>query len=203
MSVKSAIFNSHNMKLAAALSVPVLVACLFAYSQRQADVLVKEYADEQKAHPTAERMMLKNYLLKEVDDSNHIRWQLSAQEGTVEDNHQIVSLKGVKVEYFDGPTLKMCLVAPLGTANESTKYVKLSADGPTKVSMSGEAGKASLYAQTVELTKKNQFLASGGVNIEWPKVAKVEGDTCSGTIDLNDFKNFKIVGNTHALIGVQ
>jgi len=195
--------NKGTLKLGIALSVPVVVGLIFMYSQQEADRIYEEMDKEQKAHPTAKRMGLTNYQLKEVDDNNHVRWQLSAESGEMSDNHQEAELKKVKVEYFDGPTLKMRLIAPFGTANENTKYVKLTGEPGQKVSAQGEEGKAKLEADTVELTKNNQFLASGGVNIEWPEVAKVNGDSASGTIDLSDFKDFKITGNTHALIVVK
>jgi hypothetical protein len=94
----------------------------------------------------------------------------------------------------------MRLIAPQGEANASTKYVQLTSDAGSLVQAEGAGGKAKLEAAKIELMKKNQFIASGGVTIEWPNVAKVTGDMAAGRIDLSDFKDFKIVGNTHAQI---
>jgi hypothetical protein len=49
--------------------------------------------------------------------------------------------------------------------------------------------------------EKNQFLASGGVNIIWPGVAKVTGNEATGSLKSTDLKNLTIKGNTHAAIG--
>jgi len=203
MSIAQAIFSKGTIKLIVALGIPVGIAWLFVYSQQQANVEVTKYKQEQKEHPTAERITVNNYSIKEVDDANRIRWQLVARKGIVGQSNQEVELQEVKVEYFDGPVLKARLIAPAGMAQESTRYVKLQGSPREKVIAEGQEGKAKLEAPLVELTKKNQFRASGGVTIEWPGVAKVTGSSASGTIDLADMRHFKIVGNTHAEIVVK
>ncbi|MBI4534402.1 MAG: hypothetical protein HY711_10705 [Candidatus Melainabacteria bacterium] len=199
----STIFNRGTLKLVLALIIPIVIVWAFVYSQHQATVEVKKFKEEQQANPTANQVTVSNYELKEVDDSNHIRWQLLASEGTADQSNQGVMLKEVKVEYFDGPTVKMCLHAPQGLANETNRYVKLSGSEDNPVLAEGEAGKSRLSAKVVELTKKNQFVASGGVNIVWPEVAKVTGLSASGTIDGSELGNLRIVGNTHAEIVVK
>lgn len=199
----STIFNRGTLKLVLALTIPILIVWAFIYSQHQANEEVKKFKAEQKTNPTANQITVSNYELKEVDDSNHIRWQLLAAEGVADQSNQGVMLKDVKVEYFDGPTVKMRLRAPQGLAHEANRYVKLSGCAADPVLAEGEAGKSRLGAQVVELTKKNQFAASGGVTIVWPEVAKVTGLSASGTIDGSDLRNLKIVGNTHAEIVVK
>jgi hypothetical protein len=66
----------------------------------------------------------------------------------------------------------------------------------------GEKGKGTLIAEVVELDKKNQFTASGGVNIV-SEVAKVTGKTATGVISKNGMSDFKIIGGTHASILVK
>ena len=203
MSFVSTIFNRGTLKLVLALTIPTLIGWAFVYSQHQANVEVKKFKEEQKVNPTTSQVTVSNYELKEVDDSNHIRWQLLAKEGIADQANQGVILKDVRVEYFDGPTVKMRLHAPQGMANEANRYVKLSGSEGDPVIAEGEAGKSRLGAQVVELTKKNQFEASGGVTIVWPEVAKVTGRSAAGTIDGSDLRNLKIVGNTHAEIIVK
>ena len=60
-----------------------------------------------------------------------------------------------------------------------------------------------LTADQVELMKKNQLKASGNVNIECAEGSQGERQCGRSLVDLNDFKNFKISGNTHAQIGIQ
>ncbi len=206
MSVVAQVFNRGVLKLLLALAIPASIAWFFLYSQQQADKQISDYKKEQKANPTTDRVIIKDYGLKEVDDSNHIRWQLLAAAGVVSPDNQNVTLEDVKVEYYDSATkaLKMRLIAPTGTANQSTRYVKLTAPDGKYVIAEGEGGKSKFQSKVVELIKKNQFLASGGVIIDWPGVAKVSGNSASGSIDLAAGpKNFKIVGNTHAEIAVR
>ncbi len=202
MSVVSLIFNRSNIKLVAALAIPVGITWLFIYSQKEADVEVAKYKHDQAINPNTERVTINNYTLKEVDGTNQVRWQLMAKHGVIQPTGHDVELDSVVVEYYDGAKLKMRLSAPQGLAQEATKYIKLSGQGGTKVLAIGEDGKAKLEAAVVELKEKNKFLATGGVTIEWPQVAKVTGNYANGTINLSDLKDFKIVGNTHAVISV-
>lgn len=203
MSIVSVVFSRRTLKLIVALAIPAFFFWVFVYSQQQANIEVKKYKEEQTANPTTEKVTIKNYILKEVDDQNRIRWQLTASSGVAEPGNQQVALTGVRVVYFDGPVMKMCLTAPKGDANESTRNVTLIGNDKEPVSALGEEGKAKLEAKKVELTKKNQFIASGGVNIVWPEVAKVNGDLATGTAGVSNLEDLKIVGNTHAEILVK
>jgi hypothetical protein len=190
------------IKLAVALAIPAGFAGLFIYSQKQADVEVNKYNDFQKAHPPAEKITLDNYELKEIDDANNLKWHLEAKEGTMEPVTKDVDLKEVKLKYFDGTKVKMSLCAPTGVANEITHLVLLTASPKQLVECEGTEGSAKLLAKKVELDKKNDFTATGGVTIIYPGIAKVTGNTCTGSLAHDtDLKNFKIVGNTHATIG--
>jgi hypothetical protein len=202
MSALRTIFSRGRIKLLVALCIPVGIGWVFLYAQQQASREVDEYQKEQKANPTSERITVSNYELKEVDDSNQIRWQLLAKTGTIEPGAQAVALDEVKVEYFDGQTMKMRLISPHGEANESSHQVKLTAVGGKKVMAEGEKGKGTLLAEVVELDKKNQFTATGGVNIV-SEVAKVTGRTATGVINKNGMSDFKIIGGTHASILVK
>lgn len=198
--------NSHLrnfVKLVAALSIPAGIGYFFYYSQQQAVIEVEQYQKEQKERPTIEGIVINNYQLKEVDDFNHIRWRLSSARGHLAPNNKDVTLDNVTVEYYDGPNVKMRISAPKGEANQETRYVKLVKDSKIRVHCETDAGKNKFEADIVELTKKNQFLASGGVIIEWSEVAKVTGRTASGTIDKGGIKSVKVVGNTHATINVK
>ena len=198
----SSILNKGTVKLLIALSIPAGIGWAFMYAQREANLEVDEYKKEQKANPTAEKITVNNYELKEVDDTNQIRWQLLAKKGTIEPGAQAVALDDVKVEYFDGQTMKMRLISPHGQADESSHQVKLTAVDGRKVIAEGGEGKGTLQAETVELDKKNQFTATGGVNIV-SEVAKVTGRSATGVIGKNGMQDFKIVGGTHASILVK
>jgi LPS export ABC transporter protein LptC len=185
-----------------ALAIPGGIAWIFWWAQMTADQQIAETQKVLKTHESQDVITLNDYRLKEVDDNNQIRWQLVAAKGVVDQGTQIVTLRDVKVEYYDGNKIKMRLSSPVGEANQQTKYVKLYGEKGRRVEAEGQDGKAKMIAATVELKEKNKFLASGGVNIVWPEVAKVTGNSATGTIDLSDFKHFKIIGNTHALIFV-
>jgi len=201
-SLLGVIFNKGTIKLLAALSIPAGLALIFWYSQEMANKEVAIYIDEQDKNPTTERVTVENYELKEVDDSNRIRWQLTAKQGVADQGSQVINLKDVKMVYFDPATheMKMSLAAPTGEAREQDHYVKLTGNDKTKVVAEGQGGKARLEAREVELTKKNHFTATGGVNIIWPEVAKVSGNMATGKMDSANLQDFKIVGNTHAEI---
>jgi len=190
------------LKLILALSIPAVLIGGFIYSQNQANKEVAEYKKFQKEHPPTEKITIDNYQLKEVDDNNKPRWQLTAKRGTMAPDSKDVDLHEVLVQYFDEGKVKMSLSAPSGIANESTKLVQLLAKDGKPVLARGEDGKAQMNASKVELTKKNSFIASGGVTIVYPGVAKVTGNTVTGSLEKSaELKNFKIVGGTHALIG--
>lgn len=185
-----------------ALAIPVGIAALWMYSQKMANLEVEQYRQEQKTNPNTDCVTVDNYALKEVDDKNHIRWQLLATKGVFEPNNKDVALSDVKVEYFDGKKLKLRLIAPSGKANESNRYVKLGSQNGKRVVAEAEEGKARLEAEKVELNKKNQFVASGDVNIVWQGAAKVTGNMATGSLEKGAaLKDLKIIGNTHAIIG--
>jgi hypothetical protein len=56
--------------------------------------------------------------------------------------------------------------------------------------------------EKLELEKKNQFKATGGVNIAMG-VAKVTGNYATGRFGKKDLEDLKIIGNTHAIIASQ
>ena len=139
MSAISMIFNRNALKLVAALAIPSSIAYFFYFSQQQANRELEQYKKEQATHATSEELVVNDYEMKEVDDSNRLRWLLKSHEGKLMPNGQDVELKGVKVEYYDPTTkaLKMSITAPLGVANQTTKYVKLNADKTGRVIADG------------------------------------------------------------------
>ncbi len=199
--IVSRIFNRSTYTLLAALSVPVLFYVFWNYANNQANMMVKETSGAIKKNVNQDKISVDDYNLKEVNDSNEVKWLLAAKTGVIDPVTKDVNLDTVHVDYFDGATLKMRISSPIGLANENTHMVKLFAQGGKRVEAQGEGGKAKLDAQKIELMEKNQFLASGGVNIIWPGVAKVTGNEATGSLKSTDLKNLTIKGNTHAAIG--
>lgn len=208
--MSEAVFSIHSpwvkstLKFVVAISIPVGLVWAFMSAQQNADRAVKETQDAIKNNPNVEGMVVKDYELKEIDDSNAVRWALTASEGKMAPNNKDVSLQKVNVKYYDGPNVKMSITAPSGNANADTKYVKMVSDKTQRVVAEGDAGKSRFEAQTVELTKKNQFLATGGVIIEWSEVAKVTGNSATGIVDKSGVKDVTVRGlpgqPTHAVI---
>ncbi len=190
------------LKFVVALAIPALLIYFWVSAQKMADVQVKEFKEEKNAHPDQTATTVTNYELKEVDDANTIKWHLQAKAGIMQAETKDVMLSEVKVEYFDGPKLKMRMSAPKGTANETTRLVRLGSDDKSHVICEGEEGKSRMEASKVELNKDNHFEATGGVNILWPGVAKVTGDSAVGRLDKGaQLEKIKIVGNTHSFMG--
>ena len=108
------IFNRGFIKFIAALAIPGGIIWWFISAQQQANQEVEQYKKEQQEHPTSQNVVIDNYELKEVDDHNQIRWQLKAKRGTIETKSQVVLLEHIRIEYYDGPALKMRLTAPTG-----------------------------------------------------------------------------------------
>jgi lipopolysaccharide export system protein LptC len=206
MSVATMVFNRNFAKVIFALAIPASIGYFFWYSQQQANIEVEKYKQEQKNNPTSDSLVIQNYGMKEVDDGNHLRWELTAESGQMMPDGKNVRLDGVVVQYFDPTTkaMKMRLKAPVGLANQETKFVKLEGKDGKKVLAEGEAGKCKFVCDAVELSKKNQFTATGGVIIEWSGVAKVSGNSATGSTNMAAGpKDFKVVGNTHAEIAVR
>jgi uncharacterized protein YneF (UPF0154 family) len=188
------------LKLLLALSIPAVLIGGFFYAKKQAEVQLAEHEKFQAEHPPVQQVTVDNYELKEIDATGIQKWHLKAKQGMMESTTKDVNLVEVSMRCFDGPRVKMSFSAPTGVANEITHLVKLTSAPGKPVLCEGDGG-AKLAAPKVELKEKNQFIASGGVTIVYPGVAKVTGSTVTGSLKDADLKNFKIVGRTHALIG--
>jgi hypothetical protein len=191
------------IKFVGACAIPLGIYALFNWSIKRADEDLAQHKLDIKAHPLTEKTTIDNYELKEIDGSNHVKWRLFAKQGILDavKGNKDIYLDHVRMEYYDGNELKMRMTAPKGVANEDTKIVNLSSDPKERVIADGSKGK--LEASQVVLTKRNQFVATGDVNIVLPGVAKVTGDQALGVLEKDaSLKNFKIVGKTHAICGI-
>jgi hypothetical protein len=198
------ILYSSWLKWVGALLIPAVLVGLWYYAINQSKVEMAKWHDEVKEHPNDGKTTVDNYELKEVDDSNSVKWILNARRGVMEagKGEKDVLLDGVDMKYMDAGLVKMRMTAPSGIANETTHIVNLKSDAKHRVIADGGEGKGRMEASQVELTKRNQFIATGGVNINLPGVAKVTGDRATGALEKSaELKNFKIIGHTHALVG--
>ena len=197
------IFNQAVYKFLLALAIPAAIMGFWFFSLWESGHIIKTSEAEMKGHPLTEETTVDNYQLKEVDDSNTVKWNLIAKKGIMKsDGSHDVLLDHVEMKYYDGKVLKMSITAPYGVANEGTHIVNLRSDKDQRVVAENGVNHGRLEASKVELNKKNQFVATGGVNIVMPGVAKVTGDTATGALEKDsELKNFKIIGHTHAVIG--
>lgn len=193
------IFNVGVLKLVLALSILFGIVGLIYYAHNQADKELKAFENEKKEE-TSDSVVVDNYELKEISDDNTTRWQLTAKKGTMEPTSKDVELEDVKVNYYKEGKVSMTLAAPSGKANELTRKIFLHSVGDKKVSVSGDEKQAQLETKDLELTKNNQFIATGGVNIMWPGVAKVTGNNAHGSFVKGNLQKLVISGNTHALV---
>ena len=195
------VFNRNIILLFVALAIPTLMIWFWNYANIRARTTVDAAKGELHANRNQENISVEEYQLKEVNDNNELRWKLNAAHGVMNPATKDVDLETVHVDYYDGAKIKMRLTSPIGKANEATKVIALLSTKERQVEAEGEEGKSKMLAAKVELVKNNQFLATGGVNISWPGVAKVTGDRAEGSLKSTDLKNFKIMGHTHASIG--
>lgn len=204
MNILRKIFNLGLLKLFLALTILFGIVGLVYYAQHRAEVAIKEFGTEQAKDKNAnsEAIVVDNYELKEIGEDNELHWKLTAIQGTMEPNTKDVKLKDVVVKYFKEGKVSMRLQAPVGTANELTRIIILAQEGSKKVMMGGDEKQAQLETSKLELTKNNQFIATGGVNIVLPGVAKVSGNTAEGKFADANLDTFVIRGNTHASIGI-
>lgn len=192
----------NTVKFLAAISIPVGLIWAFQAAKKGADEGYEQHIKTMNEHPTTEGTVTTDFQLKEVDDNNTLRWQLVAKKGSTLDNKK-VDIEDVNVKYFDGPNVKMLISAPVGRVDSQTRFVNLTSAKGHRVRGEGDNGKSVFEAETIELDKKNQFFATGGVIIEWSEVAKVTGREARGKIDKGGFQNVKVMGNTHAVIAVK
>ncbi len=188
------------LKLLLALSILGGIVGSIYYAQVHADKEMKEFQKKNEGRETGDKIAVDNYELKEVDDTNALRWQLLAKKGVLEPVSKMVDLTDVEVKYYNGPNVSLRLLAPIGQANEATRVVILNSNDKSKVLGIGEENQSRLETKQMELRKKNEFLATGGVNIVWPGVAKVTGNTAQGTISSSKLQNMLIKGNTHSIL---
>ncbi|MDZ4836164.1 MAG: LPS export ABC transporter periplasmic protein LptC [Candidatus Melainabacteria bacterium] len=192
-------FNLGVLKLVLALSILFGIVGLVYFAQHKADQELKEFAKQKKEDPS-EQVTVDNYELKEIGDDNTTHWRLTATKGTMQPDTKDVELEDVKVNYYKEGKVSMTLAAPTGKANELTRVIVLHSKGDNKVSVSGDEKQAQLVTKELELTKNNQFKATGGVNIMWPGVAKVTGNNARGSFVQGNLQKLIISGNTHALV---
>ena len=202
MSFLGKIFSKNTLKFVAALSIPAGLTYFWYYSNEQARIEMESYQKEQKENPSQDRVAIDNYELKEVDDNNTLRWHLVAKTGTMVTATKDVNLTEVVIEYYKDNKIKMRLTAPTGVANEATRKVSLDSNKVARVIAEGEPGKGRMESSKLELTKKNQFTASGGVNIDMPGVAKVTGNQAVGELGKGGIQNVKVIGNTHSIVSI-
>ena len=199
--VLAELLGRNTSKLIGALAIPTVIVAFWFYAQHEANQQVTEFNQAQKIRPNTDETTISNYELKEVDDNNQVRWLLSAKTGAMQPVSRDVNLTDVHVDYMDGKTLKMRISAPVGKTNEVTRLVNLAGTAGKPIVAMGEEGKVKLEAAKIELDKKNQFQATGNVNIIWSKAARVIGDMACGALGADNLSNVKIIGHTHALIG--
>jgi LPS export ABC transporter protein LptC len=192
-------FNADILKLMLALGILFGIVGLVYYANHQADQQLKKFAAEKKEEST-DAVVIDNYELREVGDDNNIHWQLQATKGTMEAATKDVNLENVHVNYYKEGKVSMTLSAPTGKANELSRIVKLYSVGDKQVSVTGDEKSAQLKTKELELTKNNQFKATGGVNIIMPGVAKVTGNNARGSFVKGALHKLIISGNTHALV---
>ncbi|MBX3074931.1 LPS export ABC transporter periplasmic protein LptC [Candidatus Obscuribacterales bacterium] len=194
--------NGGVLKLMLAMGILVGIVGLIYFAHNKADEELKEFSKQQAKEKTLDAVTVDNYELKQIGDDNVIHWKLIAKTGTMDPSTKDVALVDVNVNYYKEGKVSMHLDAPVGKANELTRIIVLKSQGDKKVMVGGDEKQATLETKELELTKNNQFKATGGVNIMWPGVAKVTGSDAHGSFKKGNLDKLVICGNTHALIDI-
>jgi hypothetical protein len=194
----------NTIRFVAAVSIPVGLFAAYQLSKINAD---KDFDKTRKvidSNQTANTVRVETYELKEVDDNNHVRWELLAKSAaTTTGAKKKIDIRDIKVKYYDGPNVKMLVTAPVGKVDEETRFVTLTSDNGHRVRGEGDGGKSVFESSTVELDKNNKFFATGGVIIEWTDSARVTGNEARGKLDKSGLQEVKVCGHTHAVITVK
>ena len=187
------------LKLLLALGILMGLSGFIYYAHLGAEQQWKEFQDSKDEKTLSNNIVVDNYELKEVDSNNQTRWHLQAKKGVRQPNTRLVDLKEVEVKYYANGAVSLKLSAPVGQANEISRKILLTSNKSGKVLGIGVEKQTRMETEKMELTKKNQFIATGGVNIDWPGVAKVTGNEAEGVMSATKFiDHLKIRGNTHA-----
>jgi hypothetical protein len=190
------------LKLLLALGILVGIVGLVYYAHNKADEELAQFSKDQAKEKTLENVTVDNYELKEIGDDNEVHWRLTAKQGTMEPTTKDVDLIDVNVNYYKEGKVSMHLDAPIGKANEISRIIVLTSKGDKHVMVGGDEKQATLETKQLELTKNNQFKATGGVNIMMPGVAKVTGNNAHGSFTKGNLEKLVICGNTHAKIDI-
>lgn len=187
------------LKLLLALGILMGLSGFIYYAQLEAEKQMDEFERTKDPKTMSNNIVVNDYQLKEVDANNQPRWHLQAKKGVRQPNTRLVDLENVEVKYYADGAVSLKLSAPIGQANEISRKIKLTSNKSGKVLGIGVEKQTRMETKEMVLTKKNQFLATGGVNIDWPGVAKVTGDKAEGIMSATKFIDHLIIrGNTHA-----
>lgn len=192
------------LKFVLAIGILLGLSGFIYFAHQQATVEWEAFEkDESNKDSMTNEIRIDNYELKEVDDNEQLKWILSAKSGILEPKTKDVNLKEIVVKYFNEGEVSMTISAPQGIANELTRKILLTSNKTAKVMGIGAKKNTKLITDKLELTKINQFSASGGVNIEWPGVAKVTGKTAEGVMSPTKFVDKLVLrGDVHARLSM-
>ena len=187
------------LKLVLALGILFGLVGWIYYAHNEAEKQYRTFEDTKDDATFSSDTVVNNYELKEVDGKQQKKWELLAKKGIREKATKVVKLEEVEVKYYNEGKLSLMLKAPIGNADETSRQIKLTSNKTEKVKGIGVEKQTSIETREMELTKNNQFKATGGVNIEWPGVAKVKGNEAEGVMSATKFiEQLVIRGNTHA-----
>jgi LPS export ABC transporter protein LptC len=102
------------------------VAGIFTFSFVKGSSLVKKSEKELNTKEQKSEAKAEGYSLKEIDaKTGTIRWQLTAEEGSTENNLQGASIKGINAEVYKDNKVVFELSAPSAKGNYGSKEIYL------------------------------------------------------------------------------
>lgn len=155
------------------LIVLVLITTFFTISFIRGNILVKSSEKELNPKKQIDEVQTKKYLLKEIDaKTGLIRWELTAKEGTTENNLQSAIIKDIKAEVYKDNEVVFELSAPFAKANSSTKEIYLFGDVIAK----DKNSKFLLHSNQLALGMGTSIEAQKGFNLHFNGSGTVIGD---------------------------
>ena len=192
------------LKFMLAIGILLGLSGFIYFSNKEANKQWKEFG-ETKDNDSAmsDEIWVQKYEMKEVDDTEKIHWILKAEKGLMDPKTKDINLNGIEVKYYNEGEVSMTISSPVGQANEISRKILLTSNEKGKVIGIGATKNTRLETSELKLEKKNKFIATGGVSIVWPGVAKVTSKTAEGEMSPTKFvDNLVLRGNVHTRLGM-
>lgn len=174
----------------------------FTFSFVRGSILVKRSEKELNTKKVSSEAHANAYILKEVDTkTGDLRWKLTAEEGSTENDLQNASIKGIKAEVYKNNEIVFKLSAPLAKADHNKKEIFLLGE----VTAENDTGDFFLKTNQLALGMGTSIEAQKGFNLTLKNSGTISGEEALVNDDQTEivvkdlkeasFKNISLSGN--------